>query len=341
MTTTNDTRTDYLMAEAGSPLHAATIGVEDLERTTGFYRDQVGFDVLGRQVLSGTAFETHWGLPRGARAEMVMLADRGCEAGRVALLQFEANRRELVRNIQGQRFFGFVNLNFYTEDIFGHTAKFEAAGCRAWSEPVVHPMGNNIGEPVEVMLDGPDGVILNLIELRAQSPAARIHRTIAFIRDHGGYNRCGLTPVATSQHCVSDYERTLAFNTTVLGQSVRNDTVLQGRAMEQFMQYPPGARSRDTYLQGTHVFGKIAINYPLNFDCENLVPRAAAPNIGYLAQSFIVPDLAAAVEAARSIGVSPATVPVELDLPGLGRVTTTMFRNPGSGALHEVLQRLG
>jgi catechol 2,3-dioxygenase-like lactoylglutathione lyase family enzyme len=191
------------------------------------------------------------------------------------------------------------------------------------------------------MLDGPDGVILNLIELRAQSPAARIHRTIAFIRDHGGYNRCGLTPVATSQHCVSDYERTLAFNTTVLGQSVRNDTVLQGTAMEHFMQYPPGARSRDTYLQGTHVFGKVAINYPLNFKCENLVPRAAAPNIGYLAQSFIVPDLAAAVEAARSIGVTPATVPVELDLPGLGRVMTTMFRNPGSGALHEVIQRLG
>jgi catechol 2,3-dioxygenase-like lactoylglutathione lyase family enzyme len=341
MTTTTDVRKDYLMAESGSPLYAATIGVEDLERTLCFFRDQVGFDVLGRRVLSGAAFETHWGLPAGARAEMAVLADRGHEVGRLALLQFAAERREIVRNIPGQRFFGFVNLNFYTQDIFGHTAKFEAAGCRAWSEPVVHPMGNNIGEPVEVMLDGPDGVILNLIELRAQSPEARIHRTIAYIRDHGGYNRCGLTPVVTSQHCVSDYERTLEFNKAVLGQSVRNDTVLHGEAMELFMQYPPGARSRDTYLQGTHVFGKVAINHPLNFECVNLVPRAIAPNIGYLAQSFVVPDLRAALEAARSIGVSPATAPVELDMPGLGRVTTAMLRNPGSGALHELIQREG
>jgi catechol 2,3-dioxygenase-like lactoylglutathione lyase family enzyme len=331
---------DYLVAGAGSPLHAATIGVEDLERTTDFFRNQIGFDVLGRAVLSGTAFETHWAVPAGARAEMVTLADRGGEVGRVTLLQFDASHRERVRTAPGQRFFGFVNLNFYTEDIFGHTAKCEAAGCRAWSEPVVHPMGNNIGEPVEVMLDGPDGVILNLIELRAKSPAARIHRTVAYIRDHGGYNRCGLTPVATSQHCVRDYARAMAFNTTVLGQSVRNDTVLQGEAMEHFMQYPPGARSRDTYLQGTHVFGKIAINHPLNFECEDLVARAAAPNIGYLAQSFIVADLAAAISAAQGLGVDPASAPVELDHPGLGRVATAMLRNPGSGALHELIQRL-
>jgi catechol 2,3-dioxygenase-like lactoylglutathione lyase family enzyme len=334
-------KNEYLLAESGSPLYAATIGVEDLDRSVGFFRDSMGFDVMGRQPLSGSAFETHWGLPQGARAEMAVLADRGCEVGRVALVRFEANRRERVRNIEGQRFFGLVNLNFYTEDIFSHTATFEAAGCRAWSTPIVHPMGNNIGEPVEVMLDGPDSVILNLIELRASSPTARILRTVAYIQDHGGYNRCGTTPVATSQHCVSDYERAMQFNTRVLGQSVRNDTVLSGPAMEQFMRYPPSARSRDTYLQGTHVFGKIAINHPLNFECTNLVPRAVPPNFGYLAQSFVVSDLAAAITTAKSIGAEAATAPVEIELPGLGRVATAMLRNPGSGALHELIERIG
>lgn len=329
---------DYLTAASGSPLYSATIGVDQLEGSVAFYRDTLGFDELGRQTLSGTAFETHWSLPRGAQAEMSVLADRQCEVGRVSLIEFHANDRLVVRNIRGQRFFGFVNLNFYTEDIYGHVPRLERQGCRAWSAPVVHPMGPSFGEPVEVMLDGPDSIILNFIELRAANPAARMHRTIAYIRDHGGYNRRGTTPVATSQHCVSDYEAAMRFNTNVMGMSIRNDLVIKGEAMEKFMDYPPGAESRDTYLQGTHVFGKVAINHPLNFECVDLVPRAIAPNIGYLAQSFVVADLSAALSVAAALQARLLSPPTEMRLPGLGRVLTAMVRNPGSGALHELIQ---
>ncbi len=331
---------DFGIPETGSPLYAATIGVEDLERSVSFYTEAMGLDVLDRRRLSGLAFEAHWRLPAGASAAAAVLSDRDFPVGRLVLLQFDARERERVRNIPGQRFFGFVNLNLYVDDIERRTRRLEALGCRPWSRPVRHDMGPSIGQPIEVMVDGPDSVIFNPIELRAANPEARILRTIAYIESIGGYNRCGTTAVVTSQHCVSDYERAMAFNTRVMGMSIRNDTVLQGPHMEHFMQYPPGARSRDTYLQGNHVFGKVAINHPLNFECANLVPRAVAPNIGYIAQSFRVPSLADSLTEARALSSEIYSEPVEIDLPALGRASAALVRSPGSGALHELIQIL-
>jgi catechol 2,3-dioxygenase-like lactoylglutathione lyase family enzyme len=333
-----DSEGSYGIAATGSPLYSAVIGAADIRRSIEFYSGAMGLDVVERAVLSGAAFETHWRLPAGSTAEMAVLADRECAVGRISLLQFNARTRAPVRNVQGQRIFGFVNLNFYTDDIWSLTARREAAGCRRWSDPVVHDMGPTIGQPVEVMLDGPDTVILNLLQLQAPNPEARVLRTISYIKDSGGFNRCGTTPVVTSQHCVPRYAEAVAFNVAVLGMSVRNDTILQGADMEEFMQYPPGARSRDTYLQGTHVYGKVAINHPLNFECQDIVPRATAPNIGYIAQSFIVPSLEAALAAANELGADLYSPPVEIALPGLGWSTAAIVCSPGSGALHELIE---
>jgi len=293
--------------------------------------------VVARGIMAGGDFALHWQLPNGNAAQVAVLADRGLRVGRVTLIEFAASRRALVRDMEGQRCFGFVNLNFYTDAIVEHTTRLVGAGARAWSAPVVHDMGN-VGSPVEVMLDGPDGIIVNLIELRAHDPDARLLRTVRYIEDHGGYNRCGSTAVATSQHCVRSHERATAFNSQVLGMSVRNDVVLSGADMERFMHYPPGAQSRDIYLQGNHVLGKIAVNQPINFSCEDLVPRAVAPNIGYIAQSFIVPSLAGAMASVSQLSAEVFSPPVELDLPGLGRISTAIVRNGGSGALHELIE---
>jgi catechol 2,3-dioxygenase-like lactoylglutathione lyase family enzyme len=328
----------YGVPAIGSPLYAATIGAEDLDASIRFYGGELGLDVVERRPIEGRAFELHWGLPVGATGECAVLADRELAVGRIVLIEFHAAERRRVRHVDGQRCFGFVNLNFYTDEIDGHTKRLEAAGARAWSAPVVHDMGV-VGTPVEVMLDGPDSVIINLIELRAADPSARLLRTVRYIEENGGYNRCGSTAVATSQHCVRDHAQAMAFNIDVLGMSVRNDVVLSGESMEHFMRYPPGAKSRDTYLQGNHVFGKIAVNHPLNFTCDDLVPRAVAPHIGYLAQSFLVPDLQTSLAAARAHRAVEFSEPVEYDAPGLGRVMTSLVRNPGSGALHELIQR--
>lgn len=329
---------DYGLADGGAPVHAATIGVADLGRSVALYRDHLGLDELGRAQLAGREFETHWGLPAGASATLVVLGEARCPVGRLALIEFDAPGRKQVREVEWQNIFGLINLNFYSDDIFAHTRRLEAAGCRAWSEPQVHDMGV-MGQPIEVMLDGPDGVVINLIELRGE-PGARVLRTRHWIDDHGGFNRCGTTPMSTTAHHVKQYEPARDFYVRVLGMSIRNDLVLGGENMERFTRFPKGARARDTYLQGNHVYGKIALMHPLNFECLDVIPRAVAPNIGYLAQTFLVDDLAATLAVAATLGTEVFSAPVEMELPVHGRVAAAIVRNPGSGALHELLQRL-
>jgi hypothetical protein len=79
---------------------------------------------------------------------------------------------------------------------------------------------------------------------------------------------------------------------------------------------------------------------PLNFECVDIVPRAVAPNIGYLAQSFLVRDLSGTLEVAAALGADAYSPPLELSMPALGKVLTAVVRNPASGALHELIQRL-
>jgi len=64
------------------------------------------------------------------------------------------------------------------------------------------------------------------------------------------------------------------------------------------------------------------------------------PNIGYLAQSFQVADIAATAIACAQVGAKILTPPVEIDLPGHGRCKAMIVRNPGSGALQELFQIL-
>jgi catechol 2,3-dioxygenase-like lactoylglutathione lyase family enzyme len=325
------------MAEGAHPVYAATIGTQDLERSIEFYRNLLGFEVADRDVLGGRAFALHWNVPEDARAEVAVLADRW-RYGRVVLMKWIDWEGKPIRTIPGQRCYGLINLNLYSNDIERHTARIAEAGGRPWTSPTVHDMGEEIGEPIEVMIDGPDTIILNLIMLQARNPNARVAETGAFVANVLGYNACGLTPVVTTQHCVRDAERACGFYRDALGFSVRIDTILRGDLMERFMGYPPGAMTRDIYLFGQSIIGKIAVNQPLNFSCTDLVPDACPPNYGYMAQSLLVDDLLGATEKATRTGAALFSPPVEIALPGLGKTHSAVLRNPGSGALQELIQ---
>ncbi len=163
-------------------------------------------------------------------------------------------------------------------------------------------------------------------------------QTADYVANTFGYNRCGLTPVVTTAHHVRDFDAALRFYRDVFDMDVRIATVLKGEDMEKFTRFPPGAEAKDTYLRGYHLFGKIALIQPLNFECVDLVPVAKPPNIGYIAQSFVVPDLDAALVKAAAAGGQLVTGAVELAMPGLGSVRTALTTNPGSGALQEIIE---
>jgi catechol 2,3-dioxygenase-like lactoylglutathione lyase family enzyme len=329
-----------IVAPLGSPLHAALVGTEDLQRSVGFYCGQLGMQEIADYTTRDPEFARHWHLSTGTSVRVVVLADREADVGRIVLHDFGKARQPRIRTLPDQRFVGLVNLNFYTNDIHGHTNRLAALGYEPWTEPVQHLMDPTVGAPTEVMIDGPDGVIINLVELTTGGPDTRIGHMRAYVEGEFGYNRAGFTPVVTSQHCVDDIHAAIAFYERVLGMGVLIDDVLHREALNRFMRYAEGALTRCVFMQGGHMFGKVALNQPLNQHFPNAAQQATPMSVGYFAQSFLVKDLDAALHGARQAGAELYSEPLYLEVPGVGLTRAAVLRNPGSGALQQIVERL-
>lgn len=321
---------------AGSPVSAAVVGVADLEKSVHFYRDLIGLDAEPPVTWSGPDFEAHWNLPRGASARAVFLHAGATPAGRVLLLDFDAPEKKVVRAGKEKWHTGLSNFNFYTDDIRAVSRDFAARGFEFWSEPVAHQMTPDVGTPIEVVFEGPDGVLINLVELATKDPNTQIGKMRAFVAQHG-YTSKGFTPISTTHHVLVSREKGRAFYENVLGMKVHIDEELKSPEARKFLGLGEN-RIWTMFVIGNHMFGKVATSTPLNFKPVNLVPRAVPPNIGYLAQTFVVPDLAAAAAEADKLGAEVFSPPMTLDIPGFGRRQAMILRNTGSGALQQIVQ---
>jgi catechol 2,3-dioxygenase-like lactoylglutathione lyase family enzyme len=310
------------------------VSCASLEASLQFYRDRIGFDAQPVVEWRGADFERLWQLPSGASARACMLSASGSAVGRVLLLEFDAPRREQVQLTPNAQAFGLANLNFYVRDIRAVTRGLRADGFSVWSEPTQHSLTAGVGNPIEVIFDGPDGVAINLVELTSTDVATRVGQMRAFVEQHG-YTRTGFTPVVTSSHVCRSIRTAREFYEQVLSMGALIDEELAAPHVNAFLRLPPDARTHITFMQGNHMFGKLALAEPLNYAaaCVDLVPRAHAPNIGYLAQGFEVTDLGRASRFAAEVGAGLVLAPRAAQIPGLGLREQCLVRNPGSGAL--------
>jgi catechol 2,3-dioxygenase-like lactoylglutathione lyase family enzyme len=327
-----------IVAPSGLPLGIAIISCAELERSLHFYRDLIGFDAAPVEVWRGAQFEMLWQQPSGARARASLLTASGNPVGRILLLEFAALKREIVQPRPSSAAFGLNNINFYVRDVKAVAEDFAARGYVFWSEPTQHSLTTSVGNPVEVIFDGPDSVAINLVQLASTDPATRIGQMRAYVEQHG-YTRTGFTPVVTSSHVCRDLPSARRFYENVLRMGALIDEEMSAAHVNAFLRLPADARTHITFMQGNNMFGKLALSGPLNYAdrCDDLTVRAHAPNIGYLAQAFEVPDVDIAYAAAIACGSPTLLRPVEFSIPGLGRRRLCVLRNPGSGALQWLL----
>jgi catechol 2,3-dioxygenase-like lactoylglutathione lyase family enzyme len=329
-----------IVAPRGSPLSFAVVGCESLGRSLAFYRDVMGLDPSPPLPWEGSAFEALWAVVPGLRARASLLAAGGSSVGRILLVEFEAVGRVRGRVLRepNSRVIGLANLNFYVRDIDAAVARLGEAGCGAWTAPTRHDFAAAVGNPIEVLLDGPDGVPFNLVQLASADPATRVGQMRAYV-EREGYTRTGFTPVVTSSHVCRSLARGRAFCERVLGMGALIDETLGSPRVNAFLRLPPDARTHVTFMQGGHMFGKVALGEPLNYldACVDLRPRAAAPAIGLLAHAFEVADLSRAAAGCDALGVEWVMRLQRVELPGLGMRECLAVRNPGSGALQWVV----
>ncbi|NBU24225.1 MAG: hypothetical protein EBS39_01100 [Gammaproteobacteria bacterium] len=195
-------------------------------------------------------------------------------------------------------------------------------------------MAGDAGAPVEAIFVGPDGVAINLVELTGEgaSTVAALRREVASLPK----TRSGWTQVSTSAHGTRDADAAAAFYREALGMTPAIDTVLESPEVNRITGRPPDARSRVVWMRGAHPYGKVAFSQPLNYTMPDRTRDAVAPAIGYLAQGFEVPDLDAALAAARRCGAEQVSEAATVPLAAGCSPRAAMLRVPGSGALAQL-----
>ena len=324
---------------AGSPVSVVVIGVENLDTSLQFYADTLGLTVAESRNWNGAEFAAYWQVPAGTTARCAFLQHGADPVGRIQLMEFAAPNRKLIRQPGIKRANGLFNLNIYTSDIKRDYEQLQAQGFEFWSEPNHINFGPAVGEAMEFAFEGPDGVVINLVELLSKDPQTMIGHLYHFVASYGP-TATGFTPVVTTAHTVSDMQKALDFYYGPLGMKLFAESVIEGEASNRMVNLPAEAKTQSVLIQGDHEYGKIALAGPMNYEVPNLVPAAVAPNIGYLAQSFLVTDLDAVASECAGLAVDVFTAPTEIDLPGRGHCKAMLVRNPGSGALQELFQVL-
>lgn len=324
---------------ASVPVSAVVIGADNLDASLDFYAGTLGLEVAETRTWQGPEFERYWHVPAGTEARCAFLQHGADPVGRIQLMEFNAPERKLVRPPETRRANGLFNLNIYASDMKRDYEKLTAQGFNFWSEPAHNNFGPAVGETLEAPFDGPDGVVINLIQLLSDDPKTVIGHIIKFIAEYGR-TTTGFTSVVTTACGVLDMEKALAFYYGPLNMSLFIESVLEGPETNRALCLPEECRTRSVIVQGDHEYGKIALATPMNYEVPDLVPDAVPPNIGYLAQSFQVADLGAAANACAAVGAAVFSAPTEIDLPGRGRCNSMVVRNPGSGVLQELFQPL-
>lgn len=323
--------------QISAPVSVAVIGVENLDTSLAFYSETLGLEVAETRTWQGADFEQYWHLPPGSSARCAFLGYGPDPVGRIQLMEFDAPQRKRIRQKGIKRATGLFNLNIYTSDVKRDYEQLRAQGFEFWNAPNNINFGPAVGEATELAFEGPDGVVINLVELVTQDPKTMIGHLYHFVNSYGR-TPTGFTPVVTTAHTVSDMQKALAFYYGPLGMKLFSDSILEGEASNRAVNLPAESRTHSVLVQGGHEYGKIALAAPLNYEVPSLVPDAEAPNIGYLAQSFQVSDIDAVAGACAALGAAEYSALIELDLPGRGRCRTTLVRNPGSGALQELFE---
>ncbi len=324
------------MSASGASLSTALIGSENIETALRFYRDFIGLDVAEGFDLEGPGFEMHWQLPAGTKAEAVLLRAEDCVYGQVLLLDFKDAAAQRIRQNGERSFVGLFNLNFYVEDVIAVAQDLKERGFDLWSQPVLPETPSDQGQVVEVLFEGPDGAVINLVQLVGGDETTVIGKLRSDVQAHG-LTRTGFTPVATSSHIVTDAEPAIEFYRDILGMTAIMDVVMSGAETNEVLQRPDDASTRFTLMNGNHMFGKAAVSNPVNYEVPSLVKKATPPSIGYFAQSFVVSDLNQTIDKAVEIGVPVFSAPTEVKVPGLGNRQAVVMRCPGSGALIEIV----
>ena len=271
-------------------LNFAKLCVENLDQSIDFYSGIIGLEAS--PIFEYEAAENNiWNVPEGTQVKQTICQREKSDIGQLLLIEFPDLKGEYIRSdLEGGMIRGFWNINFYVKDIFKSVETLESKGYFSWSKPTEHQIGDKVGTPIEVIVDGPDGIAINLVQLPNNSENESIQKMCEFFNANGTTAK-GFTEIVTTSHCVSDTLAASEFYSKALGMNKMFSDELSSKSSNQFLRRPDKGRTLITFMQGRHFYGKIALSEPINYSVPNNISNACPPNIGYFGQGFLVPNI--------------------------------------------------
>ena len=271
-------------------LNFAKLCVENLDQSIEFYSGIIGLEAS--PIFEYEAEENNiWNVPEGSQIRQSICRREKSEIGQLLLIEFPNLKGRYIRSdLNGGMIRGFWNINFYVKDIFKSVEALESKGYFSWSKPTEHQIGDKVGNPIEVIVDGPDGIAINLVQLPKNSENESIQEMCEFFNTNGTTAK-GFTEIVTTSHCVSDTQAASEFYSRVLGMHEMFSDELSSKGSNQFLRRPDDGKTLITFMQGSHFYGKVALSEPINYSVPNNISNACPPNIGYFGQGFIISDI--------------------------------------------------
>lgn len=315
----------------GSPLSVVVFGVSDLDETTAFYRDVIGLDATEETIWSGDDFDSLWQLPAGSSGRTRLFSLGDSPVGRILAIEFDAPNRELVAHPEERTFRPFWNINLYVDDLDPIIVHLKKNGCKIWSEPLDYYVTEDVGVWREAVAIGPDNITIVLLQLPKDTKTKVGEISLG---SDTARTRHGFTQVASTSHSVKSYDKSFAFYRDVMGMVPIFEEVMADPALNKLNSRPEDGRTQWAFIKANEEYlGKVVISCPLNYTVPDRTKISVPPNIGYLAQGFMVPNLQNAVSVCTGSQVEAFSPQQTTDLPGIGQAQTLIVKNPGSDGL--------
>ncbi|NIJ08556.1 catechol 2,3-dioxygenase-like lactoylglutathione lyase family enzyme [Sphingomonas vulcanisoli] len=273
---------------------------------------------------------TAWHVPEGCtRIEQCLLHAPNDERGPLRIVVFHGAEQRVMRSSQhlwdsG----GHFDVDIYSDDADATYAKLQRHGWTAFHDSADYGFGEL--QVREVIIIGPDGFVIGLIERRAPP--------LDWPEGLGA-----MTRQFNSSQVVRDYDASAAFYRDILGWSPLFEVVADGEGEpSQILGLPlPHAAPVERRVGIWHPEGSNDGSVEL-IQCAGIRARdfselAVAPNIGLLALRFPVEDAAALAAQIVERGWPLYTPPMRLDIAPYGPATLFSVRTP-DGAILEFFQ---
>ena len=319
-------------------LNFVIISVENLEESLRFYTDTIGLNHSPIEECRENTTKDFWSVPSDTNIRQVLCFRDNSEIGQILLIEFSNKEKTYIKPDQD---FGMIrglwNINFYVENILTSVQVLKSKGYCPWTDPVLHKIGENVGSPIEVILDGPDRIAINLVQLPKNSENQSIQKICDYFQSNGT-TRLGFTEVVTTSHCVQSTADAALFYQQVLGMDVMFQDTLKSPESNLFLRRPYDGQTQITFLQGSHHYGKVVLSEPLNYEIPNTIDIARPPNIGYFAQGFFVDSLDRATQACKELNVVLWQNAL-LTIGDYGDCNSLLVQCPGSDALIALFEK--